>query len=181
GVDAVGENRVQEMLQKHGQGAYDGAELHFIGHLQTNKARHVVGRVELLQSLDSIRLAEAVDRTAAAMGIRQKALVEVNVGGEPSKSGLGLYDFHKSFSQILELSHICVCGLMAIPPIVDAAGSSRKYYDIMRKLFVDIIPDLSHNTCSPVLSMGMSDDFEEAIEAGATMIRVGTALFGYRR
>ena len=180
GVDAVGENRVQEMLGKHGEGAYGGAPLHFIGHLQTNKVKQVIGRVDLLQSLDSLRLAEAVSETAASMGIVQNVLVEVNIGGEPNKTGFDLCNLHKHLHKILELPHICVCGLMTIPPMETESRPSGYYFERMNHFFVDIKPILADNISSPILSMGMSGDFERAIEAGATMIRVGTALFGNR-
>jgi pyridoxal phosphate enzyme (YggS family) len=179
GVDAVGENRVQELLAKGDQGAYAGAPLHFIGHLQRNKVAKLVGRVALLQSVDSLALAEAVNAQAEKAGLRQAVLLEVNIGGETTKSGWTPGALWTSLERLSSLRHIQIQGLMCIPPPRAAAGDTQ-YFVVMRQLYVDIGRKNVDNIGMSILSMGMSDDFEEAIRAGATMVRVGSALFGPR-
>ena len=180
GVDVCGENRVQELTQKLSEDAYHGAPVHFIGHLQTNKVRQVVGKVDLIQSVDSMRLLEAIQKEAARQGIRQDILLEVNIGQEESKSGF-------EASQILPLvegfsvfSNLRLRGLMAIPPISQNSGDNRKFFQEMYHLSVDITRKKGDNVCVDILSMGMSDDFKDAIACGSTMIRIGTAIFGQR-
>ncbi|MDR1157646.1 MAG: YggS family pyridoxal phosphate-dependent enzyme [Oscillospiraceae bacterium] len=179
GVDAVGENRVQEMLAKDAQGAYAGAPLHFIGRLQRNKVAKLVGRVALLQSVDSPALAEAVDAQAEKTGRRQAVLLEVNVGGEATKSGWTPEALWTSLESLSSLRHIQIRGLMCIPPPRAAIGGTQ-YFVVMRQLYIDIGRKNIDNIGMDILSMGMSDDFEEAVRAGATMVRVGSALFGPR-
>lgn len=180
GIDALGENRVQEMTQKIAEHAYDGKPLHFIGHLQKNKARQVVGRVELIHSIDSMELLREVDKCAKKLGIVQDVLLEVNIGMEESKSGFEYDAVKPALDEADSLHGARVCGLMAIPPISSESGGNTPYFEKMRDLFVDIRPHLLHNSSKIYLSMGMSDDFEDAIAAGSTLIRVGTAIFGRR-
>ena len=180
GVDLCGENRVQELTAKQAENAYEGAPIHFIGHLQTNKVKQVVGKVDVIQSVDSLRLLQAIDKEAAKQGIRQDILLEVNVGGEESKSGFEAEEVLPLLEQINEYPNIFVRGLMAIPPISQNPGDNRKYFQKILQLSVDIKAKKYDNVLVNCISMGMSDDFEDAIACGSTMIRVGTAIFGKR-
>ena len=180
GVDLCGENRVQELVAKQKENAYAGAPVHFIGHLQTNKVRQVVGKVDLIQSVDSLRLLKAIDAEAAKQGIVQQILLEVNVGEEESKSGFQVCEVLPLLEQISEFSHIFICGLMAIPPISQNSGDNRKFFQKILQLSVDISAKKYDNVLVKCISMGMSDDFEDAICCGSTMIRIGTAIFGKR-
>ena len=180
GVDCCGENRVQELTAKLAQNAYAGAPVHFIGHLQTNKVRQVVGKVALIQSVDSLRLLAAIDREAARQGIVQDILLEVNIAREPSKSGFQAEDILPVAERAGEFSNICIKGLMAIPPISHNSGENQKFFQKMFQLTVDIKQKIDDNVKVDCLSMGMSGDFPDAIKCGSTMIRVGTAIFGAR-
>ena len=179
GIDALGENRVQEMTQKLSEGAYEGAPLHFIGHLQRNKVRQVVGKVSLIHSVGSLPLMEEIDKEAKKQGITQDILLEVNIGGEESKSGFAADELFAAAEHALTLENICVKGLMTIPPVETVPHGNLPYFREVSRLYVDISAKLYHNGFV-YLSMGMSDDFEDAIAAGATMIRVGSAIFGAR-
>ena len=180
GVDCCGENRVQELTAKLAENAYEGAPVHFIGHLQTNKVKQVVGKVDLIQSVDSERLLRAIDKEAAKQGIIQNILLEVNIGEEASKSGFRAEDILPLMDNIGEFSNICIKGLMAIPPISQNSGENLGFFQKMFELTVDIKDKISDNVMVDCLSMGMSDDFVDAISSGSTMIRVGTAIFGAR-
>ena len=179
GIDALGENRVQEMTAKLQEGAYDGAPLHFIGHLQRNKVRQVVGRVSLIHSVSSLELMEEIHRQAQKMGLVQDVLLEVNVGGEESKSGFAPQAVAAAAEHALTLSALRVRGLMTIPPVEREPHGNLPYFREVSRLYVDINRNLYDNSFV-YLSMGMSDDFEDAIAAGATMVRVGSAIFGRR-
>ena len=180
GVDCCGENRVQELTAKLAQNAYDGAPVHFIGHLQTNKVKQVVGKVDLIQSVDSERLLLAIQKEAAKQDIVQNILLEVNVGEEASKSGFGAEDILPLVRKLREFPNICLKGLMAIPPISHNSGENLKFFQKMFDLCVDIRNEIDDNVMVDCLSMGMSADYTDAIAAGSTMIRVGTAIFGAR-
>ena len=180
GVDLCGENRVQELTQKLRQNAYQGAPIHFIGHLQTNKVRQVVGKVDLIQSVGSAHLLSAIDREAGKQGIRQHILLEVNIGSEEAKTGFTAGDILPLIDKIDSFPNICVRGLMAIPPISRNPGDNLKFFLEMRQIYVDIRAKKNDNVSVDCLSMGMSGDFADAIRAGSTMIRVGTAIFGAR-
>ena len=180
GVDCCGENRVQELTAKLAENAYEGAPVHFIGHLQTNKVRQVVGKVDLIQSVDSERLLKAIDKEAAKQGIIQNILLEVNVGEEASKSGFRLEDILPIVEKSGEFPNICIKGLMAIPPISQFEGENLKFFQKMFQLSVDIKNKIEDNVKVDCLSMGMSGDYPDAIKCGSTMIRVGTAIFGAR-
>ena len=179
GIDALGENRVQEMTAKLAEHAYDGAPLHFIGHLQPNKVRQVVGRVELIHSARSLELLAGIDRQAEKLQTVQNVLLEVNIGGEESKSGFAPEDLYAAAEQARSLAHVRVQGLMAIPPVERVPHGKLPFFAKVAELYVDIGRNLYDNTFIH-LSMGMSDDFEDAIAAGATMVRVGCAIFGQR-
>ena len=179
GIDALGENRVQEMTAKLQEHAYDGAPLHFIGHLQRNKVRQVVGVVSLIQSAGSWELLEEIERQAEKKALVQDVLLEVNIGGEESKSGFAPQDLYEAADKARSLSHIRVRGLMTIPPVEQTPHGNLPYFVEVSRLYVDISRKLYDNSFA-YLSMGMSDDFEDAIAAGATMVRVGSAIFGRR-
>lgn len=180
GVDLCGENRVQELTQKLSQNAYEGAPIHFIGHLQTNKVRQVVGKVAMIQSVGSEHLLAAIDREAGKQGLRQNILLEVNIGSEAAKTGFEAGDILPLIDKIDSFPNICVRGLMAIPPRSENEGDNLKFFLKMRQIYVDIQAKKGDNVSVDCLSMGMSDDFPDAIRAGSTMIRVGTAIFGAR-
>ena len=180
GVDCCGENRVQELTAKLAENAYEGAPVHFIGHLQTNKVKFVVGRVDLIQSVDSERLLRAIDKEAAKQGIIQDILLEVNIGEEASKSGFSAEDILPVVENIRQFPNVCVKGLMAIPPISHNSGENLNLFQKMFQISVDISKKIEDNVMVDCLSMGMSGDFADAIAAGSTMIRVGTAIFGAR-
>ena len=180
GVDCCGENRVQELTQKLSENAYEGAPVHFIGHLQTNKVKQVVGKVSLIHSVDSMRLLEAIHKEAARQGIRQDILLEINIAGEESKSGFAPEQLEDVLAKISDFSAIRVLGLMAIPPICQNPTDNHKFFQEMCKLSVDITAKKYDNVSVEILSMGMSDDYADAIACGSTMIRVGTAIFGSR-
>ena len=180
GVDCCGENRVQELTAKLAENAYEGAPVHFIGHLQTNKVKQVVGKVDLIQSVDSERLLAAIDKEAAKQGIIQNILLEVNIGEEASKSGFQAEDIPEIVEKIGEFPNVCIKGLMAIPPISEKEGENLKFFQKMFHLSVDIKKKIEDNVMVDCLSMGMSGDYRDAIMAGSTMIRVGTVIFGAR-
>lgn len=180
GVDACGENRVQELVEKNAQGAYVGAPLHFIGHLQKNKVKYLVGVADLIESVDSEELLTLIDRRAEKLGVVQDVLLEVNIGREEAKSGFAPEHAAQAAEFAAPLRHVRVRGLMAIPPAADNPEKTRPYFAAMRELFVDIGAKKYDNTSMDFLSMGMSGDFEAAIAEGANMVRVGSAIFGAR-
>ena len=180
-IDLFGENHVQELVEKTDAGAYNGKPGHFIGHLQTNKVNKVVGKVDLIHSVDSERLLRAIDRQADRLGLVQDVLLEVNVAGELSKGGCTPDEAWELAQLAQSLEHVRLRGLMAIPPIAQKPGDNTPYFSIMKKLYVDIKEKIAHNQDDmDCLSMGMSGDYEDAIAQGATLVRVGTALFGPR-
>lgn len=178
GIDYIGENRVQEFLSKEND-VTKNVHKHFIGHLQTNKVRDIVGKVELIQSVHSLKLAREIGKVSVKKGIVTDVLVEVNIGNEESKSGFSADEVMSAIEQMTEIEGICVKGLMTIPPICDQSDQVRKYFDKMYKLFIEIRDKKLYNNIE-ILSMGMSDDYDVAVECGANMVRIGTALFGVR-
>ena len=181
GVTVCGENRVQELTAHLEDGAYTGARVHFIGHLQTNKVKYVVGRVDLIESVDSPRLLEAIDRQAAKLGLVQDILLEVNIGREESKGGCLPEDLPALARLAMDAPHVRLRGLMCIPPAAAEPGENVGYFRATRQFFVDIRANMGDNdTDIDCLSMGMSGDYEDAVREGATLVRVGTALFGPR-
>ena len=179
GIDALGENRVQEMTQKLSENAYDGAPLHFIGHLQRNKVKQVVGHVSLIQSVGSLELLDEIEKVAANRGLVPDILLEVNGGGEEAKSGFAPADTEAAAEAAASRSHVRVLGLMTIPPADADRDTNMRYFEEVRALYVDIDRKMFHNNFK-YLSMGMSGDFADAIRCGANMVRVGTAIFGAR-
>ena len=180
GVDCCGENRVQELTAKLGENAYTGKPVHFIGHLQTNKVKQVVGKVDLIQSVDSEHLLLAIAKEASRQGVHQDILLEINIAGEESKSGFSPAELPAVLEKIGSMDSISVRGLMAIPPICQKKTDNHKFFQEIYNLSVDIMAKKYDNVWVDVLSMGMSGDFEDAIACGATMIRIGTAIFGAR-
>ena len=180
GVDICGENRVQEMLEKNTQGAYEGTPLHFIGHLQKNKVRQVVGLCELIHSVDSLSLLQEIAKTAEKRGLVQDVLLEINIGNEESKSGFSPEEIGMALEEAAKMTAIRVRGLMAIPPICEKPEENSPFFLKMQKLFVDNCRKKYDNISMDFLSMGMSGDYTEAIRCGANMVRVGTGIFGPR-
>ena len=178
GITHIGENRVQELISKHG--LLKPAHSHFIGHLQTNKVKDIIDKVEMIESVDSIRLANEISKQAQKRGIIMDVLLEINIGGEESKSGFSPEDAEKAVGEVAKLDGIRVKDLMSIPPATDLPEESRKYFREMYKLFIDIRGKNIDNSSMSVLSMGMSNDFDIAVEEGANLVRVGTSLFGRR-
>ena len=180
GVDCCGENKVQELTEKLAQNAYEGVPVHFIGHLQTNKVKFVVGKVDLIQSVDSLRLLEAIQKQAQKIGCIQDILLEVNIAMQQSKSGFTLEELPAVLEKIAVFSNIRVLGLMAIPPIAENPTGNHKFFQEMCNLSVDITTKKYDKVRVDILSMGMADDYSDAIACGSTMVRVGTAIFGRR-
>ena len=179
GQRIFGESRAQELVGKHDTLPTD-IEWHFIGHLQTNKVRQVVGKVDLIQSVDSPELLAMIEKRAAMQGIVQDILLEVNIGGEAAKSGVDPAALPQLLETAAGCAHIRVRGLMAIPPVAETSGGNHAYFTKMHELFVDIGRKKYDNVSMDFLSMGMSGDFEDAISAGANMVRVGSSIFGAR-
>ena len=169
---------MQEFLSKYQD--YEPVNKHFIGHLQTNKVKDIIDKVSLIHSVDSLRLAEEISRQAVKRGIAVDILLEINVGDEQSKSGFSYDDAIASAEKIAKLDGVKIKGLMAIPPICENPEQNRPYFAKMKKLFIDIDNKKIDNSSMDILSMGMSDDYAVAIEEGANMVRLGTALFGRR-
>lgn len=181
GITVCGENRVQEFNAHWADGAYEGAEVHFIGRLQRNKVKYLVGKVSLIESVDSPGLLEEIGRRARSLGVRQDILLEVNIGRELSKSGV----LPENLGQLAALAGategVRLRGLMAIPPVEKISGGNSRYFAEMYQLFIDMREKKYDNkVCIDCLSMGMSGDFEEAVAHGSTLVRIGTALFGKR-
>lgn len=179
GIDVLGENREQEMTKKLAEHAYDGAPLHFIGHLQRNKVKNVVGKVAMIESVGSLELLSAIDKQAEKLGIVQDILLEVNIGGEEAKSGFAPEETEAAAVLARELPHVRVRGLMTIPPVETVPHGNLVYFEKMHRLYVDINGKIYDNKLE-YISMGMSGDFADAIRAGSNMVRVGTAIFGAR-
>ena len=179
GIDVLGENRVQEMTAKLADNAYEGAPLHFIGHLQRNKVRQVVGKVDLIQSVGSEALLLEIEKEAAKQSIVQDILLEVNIGDEEAKSGFAAEALAEAAALARTLPHVRVRGVMTIPPADATREENMVYLRKVQALYVDINEKLYDNKLE-YISMGMSGDFEDAIRAGSNMVRVGTAIFGQR-
>ena len=179
GVKYIGENKVQEFLSKE-TNVSENVHKHFIGHLQTNKVKDIVGKVELIHSVHSLKLAKEIAKQTVKKGIITNILLEVNIGKEISKNGFLEEDLIKNAIEISRLDGVCIKGLMAIPPICNNPEENRKYFSKMYKLFVDIKAKKLDNSNIEYLSMGMTDDYITAIEEGANIIRIGTGLFGKR-
>ena len=180
GVDICGENRVQEMLEKAAQNAYEGCPLHFIGHLQKNKVKQVVGLAQLIHGVHDKALLEAIDKEAKKKGLIQDVLLEVNIGSEASKSGFSPDEIPEILRFSSTLEAVRVRGLMCIPPICENSEEIRPYFARMKQLFVDNSGKKYDNVYMDFLSMGMSGDYVEAVAFGANILRLGSAIFGPR-
>lgn len=180
GLDHIGENKVQELLSKYDKYDLNHASLQFIGHLQTNKVRQIIDKVDLIQSVDSVKLANEISKQSLKIGKVTNILIEVNIGKEENKSGVMPENLEDLLCEISQISGISVKGLMAIPPICDSTQKISKYFHKMHNIFIDISQKKLDNVSMNILSMGMSADYYEAILEGATMVRVGSSLFGAR-
>ena len=180
GITVCGENRVQEMTEKNIQGAYEGAHLHFIGRLQKNKVRQVVGFAELIHGIDTLPLLQEIGRRATEKGIVQDVLLEVNIGREETKAGFAPEEIPAILESGESISGIRIRGLMAIPPIVTSEEEIFPYFSAMQQLFIDNGQKKYDNSNMDFLSMGMSHDFSQAIACGSNMVRIGTKIFGPR-
>ena len=181
GITVCGENRVQELTAHLEDNAYEGAKVHFIGHLQTNKVKFVVGKVDMIESVDSAHLMDALEKQAAKIGVTQDIMLEVNVGDEASKGSARTEDIPALAQHAMECPHLNLRGIMCIPPATATEEENRAFFAETYQLFVDMKEKLGDNdTNIDCLSMGMSGDYPVAIEGGSTMVRVGTALFGAR-
>lgn len=180
GLSYIGENKVQELLSKYDQYNLENCSLQFIGHLQSNKVRQIVGKVDLIQSIDSMKLAKEVSKCSLKNNITSDILVEVNIGKEENKSGVMPEMLEELVEEISTLPAVNVKGLMTIPPICEKKDEIRRYFEKMNRLFLDISSKKLDNVSMDFLSMGMSSDYYEAILEGANMVRIGSALFGNR-
>ena len=180
GITLMGENRVQEFLAKKEELHLENKEVHLIGHLQTNKVKQIVEHVSMIESVDSIRLAKEISKECIKINKEMDVLVEVNVGMENSKFGIDSVLLGEFLAEISEIPNIHVKGLMAIPPICESSSEVKQFFSNMYKMFLDIRAKKLDNICMHTLSMGMSGDYVEAIEEGATEVRVGSSLFGKR-
>ena len=179
GIEYIGENRVQELLSKK-KDLKATAHRHFIGHLQTNKVKDIINEVEMIESVHSVKLAAEIEKCAAKAGKTMDVLLEVNIGGEQSKSGFTPDEVENAVAEISKMPHLKVKGLMTIPPVCESTKKQIEYFTKMHKLFIDIRDKNMDNVNILYLSMGMSDDFELAVKCGANIVRIGTALFGKR-
>lgn len=180
GLKYIGENKVQELLEKYDALDKDNVTIHFIGHLQSNKVKYIIDKVDMIQSLDSLSLAKEIDKQAKKHGKIMKVLVEINAEGEQSKSGVSPDEVEDFLVEVSKFENIKVMGLMSIPPVMVDEESQRKIFKKIYKIYVDISQKNIHNISMTYLSLGMSDDYAIAIEEGANLVRVGTALFGKR-
>lgn len=180
GLSYIGENKVQELLSKYDQYNLENCSLQFIGHLQSNKVRQIVGKVDIIQSIDSMKLAKEVSKCSLKNNITSDILVEVNIGKEENKSGVMPEMLEELVEEISTLPAVNVKGLMTIPPICEKKDEIRRYFEKMNRLFLDISSKKLDNVSMDILSMGMSSDYYEAILEGANMVRIGSALFGNR-
>ncbi|MGN0529587.1 MAG: YggS family pyridoxal phosphate-dependent enzyme [Eubacterium sp.] len=181
GADLIGENRVQEYLGKRDELNLNGVERHLIGHLQTNKVKQIVGEVDMIESVSSVKLAKEISKVSLQKGIVTNCLVEVNVGKEESKSGIYLDELEETLCEIAELPAIKIKGLMTIPPICETPDEARRYFAMLRQSFIDIKDKKTDNIDMEILSMGMSGDYEAAVAEGSNIVRVGSAIFGARQ
>ena len=179
GLTSLGENKVQEIMEKY-EPMGDGVHWHLIGHLQTNKVKYIIDKVDMIHSVESLRLAEEINKRAAAKSLVMDVLVEVNMAEEESKFGIQPERVEEFLRQIAPLPHIRVRGLMTVAPFVENPEENRVYFRKMRELLVDMNQKKIDNINMDVLSMGMTGDYEVAIEEGATIVRVGTGIFGER-
>ena len=180
GLKHIGENKVQELLSKYEEYDLKNCELQFIGHLHTYKVRQIRDKVAMIQSVDSRKRAAEISKQSVKNGIVSNILIEVNIGREENKSGVLKEELDELIGKISEMPNIKIRGLMTVPPICKEKIEVCKFFDEMYQLFIDFSCKKSDNVCMDYLSMGMSDDYEEAVLSGANMVRVGSRLFGQR-
>lgn len=180
GIDLIGENKVQEFLSKKPYLKLDNCQAHLIGHLQTNKVRQIITEVDMIQSVDSVKLAKEISKRSEALGVTTNCLLEVNIGAEESKTGLDMSLIYETLEEISALSNIKIKGMMTIPPICDNDEELNKYFSKMNEIFIDIKSKKLDNIDMCILSMGMSGDYEAAVRNGSDLVRVGSAIFGPR-
>ena len=180
GLKYIGENKVQELLSKYDDYNLQNCSLQFIGHLQTNKVKQIVGKVDLIQSVDSVKLANEIAKQSLKLNKTTDILIEVNIGREENKSGVYPENLEELLCEISQINGISVKGLMTIPPICDNKHKISKYFNKMHNIFIDISQKKLDNISMTILSMGMSADYYEAILEGANMVRIGSSLFGAR-
>lgn len=180
GVSIIGENRVQELLEKYDALDRSRLEIHFIGHLQTNKVKYIIDKVSMIQSVDSLSLAEEIEKQAAKHGLRMKILIELNLGSEPNKSGIPVEETDVFLEEIGRFSHLIPCGLMAVPPKVENAQENLRNFQKIYQKFLDIRTKKEDNKEWRILSLGMSGDYRFAVEQGSNLVRIGSAIFGRR-
>ena len=180
GVNMIGENRVQEMLRKKPDLHLDNVQKHLIGHLQTNKAGQIVGEVDMIQSVDSLKIAKEIAKQSAKKGITTDVLLEINIGDEESKTGFSKSEFMENLYQIAEIPELKVKGLMTIPPICDNNTILYEFFENIYNIYVDIKAKKLDNIDMNILSMGMSGDYEQAILCGSNLVRIGSLIFGPR-
>lgn len=180
GITDIGENRVQELLDKYDALEREGVRLHFIGRLQTNKVKYIVDKVDLIHSVDSLRLASEIDRRAGAIGKVMDVLIEINSGREENKGGVMPEDAAAFAEALMALTHVRVVGIMTIAPVLEKKEDYLKFFSETYEIFLDISAKTRHNKEGFLLSMGMSDSYPQAILCGSNLIRIGSALFGAR-
>ncbi|KRQ86562.1 hypothetical protein ABG79_01545 [Caloramator mitchellensis] len=178
GINIFGENKAQELIQKYP--LIDDVKWHFIGHLQKNKVKYIIDKVDMIHSLDSIELAKEIDKRAEKNQIKMRVLIEINIGKEDSKSGIYEEEIYSFMEELTKYKNLIVSGIMTIPPLNIDSDKTREYFRRMRQIF-DEIKNLKYDNFDiKYISMGMTDDFEIAIEEGANIIRIGTGIFGKR-
>lgn len=180
GITLLGENRVQEFLDKEQQYRRESCQVHFIGHLQTNKVKYIADKVDMIESVDSLKLAQTIQRECERIGRVMPVLVEVNIGREPSKSGVFPEDLQELLEKISRLDRVKVRGLMFIPPICSNNEQKEEIFARIQKLFIDMSAKKIDNVDMDFLSAGMSSDYLTAVKYGANIVRIGTAIFGKR-
>lgn len=178
GVTDIGENKVQEIMEKYDK--VKPVRWHLIGHLQTNKVKYIIDKVYMIHSVDSIKLMDEIEHQAEKHGVDMKILIQINISGEETKFGIKPEELESLLLHAGSLKHVKVCGLMTIAPKIDSNMSNRLHFDNIRKIYIDISQKKYDNVNMQYLSMGMSSDYESAIEAGSNMVRVGSAIFGAR-
>lgn len=178
GIIEFGENKAQEFLQKYDE--IHNCNWHFIGQLQTNKVKQIIDKVYLIHSVDNLKLIQEIDKRAKEKGKIMDILLQINIADEPTKGGLKFQETKKFVKNILNYTNIRLKGLMCIPPFQENPQNNRKYFKKMKKLFIDINEENKDNIYMEYLSMGMTNDYEIAIEEGSNMVRIGTAIFGKR-
>ena len=181
GIVHIGENRVQEYLEKYDFYKENNFKQSIIGHLQTNKVKYIIDKVDLIQSVDSIKLAEEISKQAKKHGRTMDLLIEINIAGEISKSGISYNEVFEFAHKISEFDNISVKGIMAIPPVFEKEEISRRYFEKLYKIYIDIKSKKIDNIYMDILSMGMSKDYLYAIMEGSNMVRIGTGIFGMRK